>query len=79
VTLREVGPGTGTPRPKAARPILLDGQSVEARVYARDVLGRGDALRGPAIVEQEDTTTLLPPGFAGTVDRHGNLWIRRDG
>jgi N-methylhydantoinase A len=79
VTLREAPPGTGTPEPRGTRPVRLDGRPVEARVYARDALGRDDTLRGPAIVEQADTTVLLPPGFAGTVDRHGNLWLRRDG
>ncbi|MGH7322635.1 MAG: hydantoinase/oxoprolinase family protein, partial [Candidatus Rokuibacteriota bacterium] len=79
VSLREAGPGRGGPRARATRRILLDGRSLEAHVYARDDLGRGDTLQGPAIVEQEDTTVLLPSSFTGEVDRYGNLWIRRDG
>ena len=36
---------------------------IEARVVARESLVAGDRLRGPAIVEQDDTTTLIPPGW----------------
>jgi len=73
VALAEVAPGTGRPTPRGRRRILLDGASHEADVYARDDLGRGHRIAGPAIVEQDDTTILLPPGFAAAVDRHGNL------
>ncbi len=31
------------------------------------------SFSGPAIVEQYDTTTLVPNGFDITVDRFGNL------
>jgi N-methylhydantoinase A len=33
-------------------------------------------VRGPAIVEQLDTTTVIPPGQRATVDRIGNLVIQ---
>ena len=42
-------------------------------VFARDELRPGDRLAGPLIVEQMDTTTVVPPGFAMTVDGQGNL------
>jgi N-methylhydantoinase A len=64
---------------RCTRAVRLDGERLEARVHARGDLGRGQTLAGPALVEQEDTTVLLPPGFGGEVDRHGNLWIRRGG
>ena len=44
-------------------------------VYERAGLRPGDALRGPLIVEQMDTTTIVPLGFAMTVDAEGNLLI----
>ena len=37
---------------------------VRTRIVARDSLAAGDRLRGPAIVEQDDTTTLIPPGWS---------------
>ncbi|MGH7342385.1 MAG: hypothetical protein ACREKH_18010, partial [Candidatus Rokuibacteriota bacterium] len=51
----------------------------EARVFDRDALGRGARLAGPAIVEQPDTTVLVPGGHVGEVDRFGNLLLRREG
>jgi N-methylhydantoinase A len=42
----------------------------------RERLGVGAVVRGPAIVEQLDTTTVVPPGHRATVDRVGNLVIK---
>ncbi len=36
------------------------------------------ALPAPAIIEQEDTTTLLLPGWRLGVDEFGNLHLTRD-
>ena len=47
----------------------------QAQVYRRRDLRAGDRLAGPAIVEQDDTTTVIPAGFIGTVDDAGNLVI----
>jgi N-methylhydantoinase A len=59
--------------------ILLPDQpaSVEAAVYDRAALKAGDTFEGPAIVEQDDTTTLVTPGWCGRVDPHGNLVLER--
>ena len=35
----------------------------------------GDKIAGPAVIEQMDSTTVLPPGAMLTADRHGNLII----
>jgi len=51
---------------------------MEARVFDRDALGRGARLTGPAIVEQPDTTVLVPAEHYGEVDRYGNLLLRRE-
>jgi N-methylhydantoinase A len=42
----------------------------------RDRLGAGAVVTGPAVVEQLDATTVVPPGRRATVDRAGNLVIR---
>ncbi|HEY7652508.1 MAG TPA: hydantoinase/oxoprolinase family protein [Methylomirabilota bacterium] len=41
----------------------------------REGLGVGGVVTGPAIVEQPDTTTVVPPGHRARVDRVGNLVI----
>ena len=73
------GPGgAAPPAPRATRRIWLDGRPIEARVFDRAALGRGARLAGPAIVEQPDTTVLVPAGHVGEVDRFGNLILRRE-
>jgi N-methylhydantoinase A len=56
---------------------LVDRPEVPVRcaVLAREALGPGDRVEGPAIVEQMDTTVLVLPGQAGVTDRAGNLVI----
>jgi N-methylhydantoinase A len=50
---------------------------VPTAVYDRARLPAGARLTGPAIVEQSDTTTVIPPGYAAGVEASGNLRIRR--
>lgn len=45
----------------------------ETTLYARDRLAPGMCFTGPAIVEQMDTTTLVPPGVTARVDEIDNL------
>jgi N-methylhydantoinase A len=47
-------------------------------IYERGRLPLGARLVGPAIVEQTDTTTVIPPGVTALVDPVGNLRLRRD-
>ena len=56
---------------------LVDGalEQVTTRYYDREALKAGNRLHGPAIVNQYDTTTVIPPGVDGTVDRYGNIVI----
>jgi len=61
------------PGPRAGRPVYFEGRNVETAVYARGALRVGDAFDGPAIVEQYDTTTFVPPGFRVCVDEWQNL------
>jgi len=45
----------------------------------REQLGVGAVVAGPGIVEQLDTTTVVPPGHRARVDGAGNLVIRAGG
>ena len=53
------------------------GGFVPTAIYERARLPRGARLAGPAIVEQSDTTTVIPPGVTALVDEAGNLRLRR--
>jgi N-methylhydantoinase A len=46
---------------------------VETPIYDREALKPGNRFAGPAIIEQMDTTTLVPPGMTARVDRWLNL------
>ena len=61
--------------PYTHRPVFFDGmdRTVPCAVYDRSALVPGDRLPGPAVIEQMDTTTLVPPGFVAAVDPNGNL------
>jgi N-methylhydantoinase A len=51
-------------------------EMLEATVLHRGELARGEHLRGPAVVEQFDSTTVVPPGWLGVVDSFGNLVLK---
>jgi N-methylhydantoinase A len=71
--LAEGGPfGAGTVK----RAVWFDAAApIEAAIYQRQHLARGQALQGPAIIEQMDTTTVVAPGDLVRVDDFGNLVI----
>ena len=56
-------------------PVWFDGAPHDTAVVARDDLRAGHRLTGPLVVEQLDTTTVVPPGVACAVDERGNLLI----
>lgn len=64
--------------PEGSRSITLaDGATADARVIARAALGTGDAVDGPAVITQPDTTTLLEAGDHAEVHTSGSLIITR--
>jgi N-methylhydantoinase A len=66
--------GSETPPPIARRRMIyLDSRHMEAAVYDRSSLTWGHKFKGPAIVEQYDTTSFIPPGFDCRVDAYGMI------
>jgi N-methylhydantoinase A len=53
----------------------LDGLKWPVDVYHRADLLADHRFTGPAIIAQDDTTTVVPPGFVVFVDGFGNLVI----
>jgi N-methylhydantoinase A len=52
---------------------------IDTAIYDRSVLAAGQVISGPAVIEQLDTTTVLPPGFHAEVHETGSLIIRQEG
>jgi N-methylhydantoinase A len=48
---------------------------VDTPVYDRYRLWAGFTLTGPAIVEERESTTVLPPGLTATVDEYASLIV----
>ena len=54
---------------------VFDGVENDADVLHRDRLRPGDAYPGPVVVEEQSSTTVVPPQHTLTVDDLGNLLI----
>jgi N-methylhydantoinase A len=77
---REHAPEARAPVPYAQRAVWFEGRDpVDTPVYRRDDLAAGARFAGPAIVEQLDSTTVVPPGVAAEVDRFLNIVMRVGG
>jgi N-methylhydantoinase A len=71
-------PRQADPR-KPSRPIRVAGEPtpVRAAIYDRSAMPAGMTLAGPAIVEQDDTTTLIEPAWRARVLDNGTLLVER--
>ncbi len=65
--------GGELPEPTERRDVYFDGEAVETPVYERSDLPAGVCFEGPAVIDQLDTTTLVPPGVRAEVDEYLNI------
>src|SRR6476659_1196962 len=71
--------GRSVPDKSAAtgkRPVYLDGKYQSPPTYARAALAAGNRIKGPALIEEHASTTVLLPGDRLEVDGYGNLMIK---
>jgi N-methylhydantoinase A len=71
----EAGDGDGSLAMMGEKEAYFEGRSLMARLYRRDMLKTGDKFRGPGIVIEPYTTTVVPPDYTAEVDGYGNLLI----
>jgi N-methylhydantoinase A len=57
----------------------LFGKTIEAAIISRSGITTNDPVHGPAIVNQMDTTTLIPPGWQASLVPSGALILHRTG
>ena len=67
------------PPPQALREVHFDGVAQSTPVYRRDDLQAGVRFTGPVVIDQLDSTTLVPPGVAAEVDAWLNIIIHVGG
>jgi N-methylhydantoinase A len=65
------------PPPRTARPAVFGDRTLETLVLPGPP-GTGERLDGPAVLELEEATVVVPPGWAATSDRHGAVLLERD-
>jgi N-methylhydantoinase A len=86
VRVRQAAPPALATQPvlSAAFPIsrrtMLDpasGRTVDAGVYRRAQLPPGATLTGPAVILEDETTSVVPPGFHARIDGLSNIVMER--
>ena len=64
-------------RPKAYVPETLLGKQVQAPVYWRFDLQPGAALKGPAIIAEDETSTIVGANFKASINSLGYIVLER--
>jgi len=57
------------------REVYFEEGFVKTSIYDRSKLKLGAKLRGPAIIEESNSTTVIPPEASAVVDKYGNVVI----
>ncbi len=63
---------------RATRQVRFDGKTVSCPVYQREKVDVGASMRGPAILDQFDCTTLICAGQVARVDEWKNLIVTEE-
>ncbi|MEA3180392.1 MAG: N-methylhydantoinase [Gammaproteobacteria bacterium] len=81
LTRPKIPKGDVSPRAAAVgtQASYMDGKKVTATVYERSKLAAGNILKGPAIVMEMDSTTVILPAHHGLVDDFGNILLYPEG
>jgi N-methylhydantoinase A len=59
------------------RGVIFGGIEHETPVLLRDRLQPDRTYDGPAVIEEDSSTTVVPPGHRARIDEHGNMLITR--
>jgi N-methylhydantoinase A len=75
--------GTGTEDASAAiietRDAYMNSAYIKMPIYDGNKLLAGNAVRGPAVIEQMTATSVIPPGNVCRIDEYGNFIIDWEG
>ncbi len=76
--LAEPGPAS-PPSPGGQRTMIdpMTGVEVSAAVHDRGTIAPGARIRGPAVIAEAETTTIVPTGFAATLNLAGHIVMER--
>jgi N-methylhydantoinase A len=78
------GPSAGAPEPHAPEPAdrrpvfdLETGEFVEVAIHRRCDLRPGASIPGPAVIVEDETSTVVSPLYEARVDRFGYVELKR--
>lgn len=60
---------------KEERQVYFTGGERRSKVFVKEKLAAGNVIRGPAVIEQYDSTTLVPPRWKAAIDRWGDIMM----
>ena len=63
---------------KTTRKAHFNGAEVDTPVYQRRELAQGQAIKGPAIIEERETTIVILPGWTAKVHATGSIMASRE-
>lgn len=71
----EIEPDVCPPKPIAVREILFERAAdfVKTNIYRRSDIRPGCTIAGPAVLEQMDSTCVIPPEWCAYTDAHHNI------
>jgi N-methylhydantoinase A len=64
-------------QPKGAREVHAWSDGRRVPVYDRNTLAAGQSIQGPAIIEERETTTVIPPNWTAAIDKIGCIFARK--
>ena len=73
---------SSAPPPKSRRPVFdpASGEFLDVPIYWRPDLAPGARIAGPAVIAEDDTSTVVSPAFDAQIDKFGYIeLIRREG
>jgi len=68
------------PKPRSRRPVFDPdvGEFQEVPIYWRPDLAPGARIRGPAVIAEDETSTVVSPRFDARIDRFGYIELTRN-
>jgi 5-oxoprolinase (ATP-hydrolysing) len=70
-------PRAGVLAPAKASRVFTDGAWHDAPLYARESLRPGDRIAGPAVIAEQNATTVVEPGWQATLTGRDHLVLER--
>ncbi|GAA2924165.1 hydantoinase B/oxoprolinase family protein [Streptomyces enissocaesilis] len=67
----------GSPAPRATVKMFTEGRRQDTPLYRRDDLRPTDTVEGPAVVAEDDATTVVDPGWQAAAGERGHLLLTR--